>query len=364
LKKQVLLTGGAGFIGLNTIRYIQTQSPNDFEFILFDNLHPQVHKQFSLETDLPPNTTLLTGDVANKHNWDTVLKLAHPDIVIHLAAETGTGQSLTESSRHARVNVVGTTEMLDALRRNNIKPEHIILASSRAVYGDGDWKNQLGEVVAVGTRTHAQLDAGQWDYQVDDKKLLSVPSRADKTSPRPTNIYAATKLAQEHICKAWCSAFEIPLTILRFQNVYGPGQSLDNSYTGIVALFSKLTYEKKPISVFEDGMIIRDFVYVEDVSQAVYKSVLNIPALHEDRVLDVGYGEAVTVLDVAKKIAQIGDAPDPIITGQYRDGDVRAASCDISRTKETIGYDPQWNITRGLTSLYEWVKQDSEKTKI
>lgn len=360
MKKKILVTGGAGFIGLNTIRYIQKYDKDGFSFALFDNLHPQVHKEFKTD-DLPADTELFTGDVASSENWDTLLKLIQPDIIIHLAAETGTGQSLTESSRHARVNVLGTTEMLDAIRRNSIKPEHIILASSRAVYGDGQWATRPGELVNVTTRTHAQLEQAQWDYKKDNENLSPVPSRADTTTPNPTNVYAATKLAQEHISRAWCAAFEVPLTILRFQNVYGPGQSLDNSYTGIVALFSKLTYEKKPISVFEDGMIIRDFVYVEDVAQAIYKSILSPPNLSEERILDVGSGEPVSVLEVAKKIAHIGDAPEPVITGQYRDGDVRAASCDISRTKAVINYEPEWDVDRGLAALYEWVKEDSRE---
>lgn len=359
MAKTILITGGAGFIGCNTITYIRENSKDEVNFAVFDNLHPQVHRTKGWPADLPTDVQFFTGDVSSAENWDTVLKLLQPDIIIHLAAETGTGQSLTEASRHGRVNVVGTTEMLDALHRHSIKPEHIILASSRAVYGDGMWKSKKsGELFSVGTRTHGDLEKQVWDYvDADGGEAAPVASRADTTFPRPTNVYAATKLAQEQICRAWCTAFEVPLTILRFQNVYGPGQALENSYTGIVALFSKLAYEKQAIKVYEDGEIIRDYVYVLDVSQAIHKSILTPPAIGDDRVLDVGSGDATTVYEIAKKIATIAGSPEPTITGAYRDGDVRAASCDISVTTETIGYQPEWPLDRGLAALYEWVSE-------
>ena len=275
-----------------------------------------------------------------------------------MAAETGTGQSLTESSRHGRVNVVGTTEMIDALRRNNCTPKHIVLTSSRAVYGDGEWQAKDGTIISVGSRTHAELEAAKWDYLDTDHAppLVPIKSRAGKTHPNPTNIYAATKLAQEHILRSWCTAFEVPLTIVRLQNVYGPGQALDNSYTGIVALFSRLANEGKPIEVFEDGKIIRDFVYVRDVSQALYKSLLTPPISGNIRLLDIGSGDATTVYDLATKLSTIAQAPKPIITGKYRDGDVRAAYCDISQAEIEIGYKPEWPLSRGLEHLYKWVR--------
>lgn len=352
---KVLVTGGAGFIGSNLAGKLLSEH-GEYEVHAFDNLHPQVHQSNGRPSLLPENVILHTGDVSVASNWDTVLKLVQPDIIVHLAAETGTGQSLTESTRHGNVNVVGTTTMIDSLNRNNIKLQHIILASSRAVYGDGQWQSVDGNTFYAGTRSHEMLEASQWDYSANSQKASALPSRADKTEPRPTNIYAATKLAQEHILRAWTSAYSVPFTVLRFQNVYGPGQSLQNSYTGIVALFSRLSNEKKAIDVYEDGAIIRDFVYVDDVVQSLTKSIQNPPKLSEERTLDVGCGEPCTVLEVAQKLSRLAEAPEPIISGKYRDGDVRAASCDVSMTKETIGYEPEWPLERGLASLLEWVK--------
>jgi dTDP-L-rhamnose 4-epimerase len=139
--------------------------------------------------------------------------------------------------------------------------------------------------------------------------------------------------------------------------VYGPGQSLQNSYTGIVALFSRLSAEGKPIDVYEDGAIVRDFVFVDDVVQSVFRSIQKPPAVAEERTLDVGCGTPCTVLEVATKLSQLAGAPEPQISGRYRDGDVRAASCDISKTREAIGYEPEWPLDRGLAALLEWVRE-------
>lgn len=357
--KKVLVTGGAGFIGSNLAQKLLA-TEGEYEVHAFDNLHPQVHRSQGWPALLPREVSLHTGDVSSAANWDTVLKLVRPDIIVHLAAETGTGQSLTESTRHGNVNVVGTTNMLDALHRNEFVPEHIILASSRAVYGDGLWESENGTFYP-GSRSHEMLEGAQWDY-VDKEGSPShaLPMRADQVEPRPTNVYAATKLAQEHIIRAWTTAYSVPFTVLRFQNVYGPGQSLENSYTGILALFSRLSYNKQPIDVYEDGEIIRDFVYVDDVVQSIVKSIQTPPQVSENRTLDVGSGEACTVYEVAKKLSAIAGSPEPHISGKYRDGDVRAASSDITKTRETIGYAPEWPLDRGLASLYEWVKEDSK----
>lgn len=353
--KKVLVTGGAGFIGSNLAEKLLGQG-DEYEVYAFDNLHPQVHQTQGRPESLPSAVTLLTGDVSSADNWDSILKLVHPDIVVHLAAETGTGQSLTESTRHGNVNVVGTTTMLDALHRNNILPEHIVLASSRAVYGDGLWESE-GGTFYPGTRSHEMLEAAQWDYiDKEGRTAHAVPMRADHVEPRPTNIYAATKLAQEHIIRAWTTAYSVPFTVLRFQNVYGPGQSLQNSYTGILALFSRLSRDGQAIDVYEDGEIIRDFVFVDDVVQSIVKSVQNPPQAAEERTLDVGSGEACTVNQVAEKLSNIAGSPRPQISGKYRDGDVRAASSDITKTQETIGYSPEWPLERGLAALYEWTK--------
>ncbi|MSW97933.1 MAG: NAD-dependent epimerase/dehydratase family protein, partial [Actinobacteria bacterium] len=217
----VLVTGGAGFIGS---ALSQELAPHSDRWVVLDNLHPQIHPSRQRPEALHSSAELVIGDVTESEDWDRVLTMVRPDVVFHLAAETGTAQSLNEATRHASVNVVGTTEMLDAFSRASHVPRHFILSSSRAVYGEGSWQRSDGSIITPGQRTHAQLAASQWDFA--DAMALASESRT--TVPAPTSIYGATKLTQEHILRAWTNARDTGLTILRLQNVYGPGQSLIN----------------------------------------------------------------------------------------------------------------------------------------
>jgi dTDP-L-rhamnose 4-epimerase len=322
-----------------------------------DVLHPQVHAG-RRALDLPPSVRLFTGDVTHAPDWDAVLRLFRPSQIVHLAAETGTGQSLSQPTRHGSVNVVGTTQLLDALNRSALVPDQIVLASSRAVYGESAW--QCGnKVFYPRPRGHAQLLAGIWDPKgPNGEPAVSLPSCAGRTEPRPTNIYAATKLAQEHMLAAWTAAHDSNLSVLRLQNVYGHGQSLTNPYTGIVALFARLARERRSLEVYEDGRIVRDFVFVDDVVDAVNAAVQR-PAT-EPRCLDIGSGIATTIHELARKLAAICHAPEPTVVPKFRDGDVRAASCNIEPAKNKLHWRPKWTLEEGLRALLEWIGEQPE----
>jgi dTDP-L-rhamnose 4-epimerase len=282
-----------------------------------------------------------------------VLRLVRPAQVVHLAAETGTGQSLSEATRHGSVNVVGTTQLLDALPRAGLVPEQLVLASSRAVYGEGAWRSG-DDVFYPGPRTHAQLAAGLWDPEGPDRgPAVPLRSSAGRTEARPVSIYAATKLAQEHTLLAWTAARGTALSMLRLQNVYGPGQSLTNPYTGIVSLFARLARARLPLEVYEDGRIVRDFVFIEDVVDALAITVER-PA-PRPRLLDIGSGTATTIHDLARRMAALCDAPAPVVVRKFRDGDVRAASCDIEPAVAELSWRPRWPLERGLPALLEWI---------
>jgi dTDP-L-rhamnose 4-epimerase len=350
LSKSVLISGGAGFIGSAlSQRLVQA----GFEVAVMDVLHPQVHAGHR-EIDLPKSVRLFTGDVTHAPDWDAVLRLFAPSQIVHLAAETGTAQSLSEATRHGSVNVVGTTQLLDALSRAALVPHQLVLASSRAVYGEGAW--QCGtDIFFPPPRSHAQLLAGAWDpLGANGEPARPLPSRAGRTQPRPTNVYAATKLAQEHIVAAWVAAHDTNFSVLRLQNVYGPGQSLTNSYTGIVALFSRLAREQRALEVYEDGRIVRDFVFIDDVVDALFAAVRQPAAGY--RCLDIGSGIATTIHDLARTVATICAAPEPIVVGKFRDGDVRAASCDIEPAKDNLDWSPKWTLENGLPALLEWIR--------
>lgn len=345
----VLITGGAGFIGSALARRLVHAG---YDVAVMDILHPQVHGAGTV-IDLPPAVRLFTGDVTHAPDWDAVLRMCRPDQIVHLAAETGTAQSLAEATRHGSVNVVGTTQLLDALSRAAHVPEQLVLASSRAVYGEGAWQAG-GQIFYPPPRSHAQLDAGIWDPQGPNGDVAEpLPSSAQRTDPRPTNIYAATKLAQEHILAAWTAAHDSNLTVLRLQNVYGPGQSLTNSYTGIVALFARLSREGRTLEVYEDGRILRDFVYIEDVVEALFSAVRR-PAARL-RCLDIGSGVPTTIHQLARKTAGICGAPEPCVVAKFRDGDVRAARCDIVSATKELDWQPKWTLDDGLESLLHWI---------
>jgi dTDP-L-rhamnose 4-epimerase len=354
LSASVLITGGAGFIGSALARRLIDAG---YDVAVMDVLHPQVHGDHAA-IDLPPSVRLFTGDVTHAPDWDAVLRLCQPSQVVHLAAETGTAQSLSEASRHGSVNVVGTTQLLDALSRCAHVPEQLVLASSRAVYGEGAW--QYGaQTFYPQPRSHAQLLAGIWDPQVPtDDPAVPLPSCAGRTEPRPTNIYAATKLAQEHILAAWTAAHDTNLSVLRLQNVYGPGQSLTNSYTGIVALFARLAREQQALEVYEDGRIVRDFVYIDDVVEALFAAIERPAA--QARCVDIGSGVPTTIHELAQNIAAICSAPEPVVVAKFRDGDVRAAQCDIGLATRELDWRPTWTLDEGLRALLQWIGRQSD----
>lgn len=345
---RVLVTGGAGFIGSTLAAELSDRAE---AWVALDNLHPQVHPGSRPPRDLPDSVDLRIGDVTSAEDLDAVVADLRPDVVVHLAAETGTAQSLSESSRHGMVNVVGTTQLLDAFTRAGHVPGHVVLASSRAVYGEGLWRRPDGSTFQPGLRTHAQLEAGRWDH---GEGAEHVPNSVAGTQPNPINVYGATKLAQEHICCAWTGSHDTRLSVLRLQNVYGPRQSLSNPYTGIVSLFSRLAREGRSIPLYEDGDITRDFVYIDDVVSAIVAAMTRPPADHQ-RIVDVGSGVRTTIGDLAREIAAFHGAPEPHVTGQYRDGDVRHASCTVDDTVAALDWSPRWDLPAGVAGLQAWI---------
>lgn len=342
--RHVLVTGGAGFIGTNLAQRFATTAAS---WTVYDNLLPQVHGDRPVV--LPDEAELVVGDVRDRDSLAAVVERRQPDVVVHLAAETGTGQSLDEPSRHTDVNVTGTARLLEALASQ--PPEQIILTSSRAVYGEGAWTAEDGTVSYPGERTVAMLAAGDWDFPGQ----RSLPSRADQTRPTPSNVYGATKLAQENLVTAWCGARGSRSAILRLQNVFGPGQSPINPYTGITTLFLRLASAGEVLPVYEDGRIVRDFVFIDDVVRAI-GTAASTPA---DRLLnDVGSGTPTTILEMAEIVAQLAQAPQPQITGQYRLGDVRSASVDMAPSRWLFQGAPPATLARGLAALREWFRDD------
>ena len=346
-----LVTGGAGFIGCAMSPGL---SKHFGRVVALDNLHPQVHAAGKRPVALDAGVQLMLGDVTDARVWDRLLADIRPTVIVHLAAETGTSQSLTESERHGRVNVCGVTTMLDALTRAGVSPERFVLSSSRAVYGEGAWRAHGGDTAYPRSRSREMLAAGTWDFPT----FSPIPSTAGSTCPQPCSVYGATKLAQEHVLGAWCAAVGAELSVLRLQNVYGPGQSLTNSYTGIVSLFCRLARENREVPIYEDGAMLRDFIFIDDVAAALVAAARG-PRLAAP--LDIGTGVAFPIGEIARKISDHYRAPAPCVTGQYRYGDVRHAACDISATLLALpDWRPRFSLDQGMLRLIDWIETQLE----
>lgn len=340
-----VVTGGAGFIGCALSGALAERFD---EVVAVDVLHPQVHLSRTRPAALDARVRLDVADVTLAATWDDLLSEVKPDVVVHLAAETGTGVSLTEATRHAMVNVVGTTQLVDALVRHEAQPRAIVLASSRAVYGEGAWRDG-DQTVYPGQRTHEELAAHRWQWP----GLTPVRQRASVVEARPVNVYGATKLAQENLVGSWCQAMGVVPIVLRLQNVYGEGQSLTNPYTGIVPLFAGRARSGGVIPVFEDGQIVRDFVHVSDVVAAI------IAALDRGEAttvpFDIGTGLPTTIAALARVVASVYGAPDPVVTGEFRDGDVRYAVADVTDAVTRLGWEPRVDLETGVARLCAWI---------
>lgn len=351
-KARVLITGGLGFIGTKIVERLH----ESHEVLIVDNLHDQVHKDRSAVEAVPRGVRLLERDVTDAEGMREAA-LFEPDVVFHLAAETGTGQSLLQSRRHAQVNVVGTATLLDALSAHRL-PSRVILPSSRAVYGEGYWLSDEGVALQAAPRSTEQLDDGRWSPTAADGSSLvtALANDARTQHPNPANVYASTKLAQEHMLRSWCVSLGVSYAICRLQNVFGHGQALENPYTGVLTFMARQAVAGKEIHVFEGGDIVRDFVNVRDVATALIAAGLASGVT--DDVFDIGSGAGETLYDVAVRLASRVGAPAPVRTAEFRAGDVRSAFASIDNASERLHYQPRVSLDEGLDDLLTWVKDE------
>jgi dTDP-L-rhamnose 4-epimerase len=350
---RILITGGAGFIGTHVARMALAAG---HEVTLLDNLSPQVHDP-AVRYQPPSGAIFRRGDVTKREDFEASLEGI--DTIIHLAAETGTGQSMYEIERYYAVNVQATALFFDILANQAHSVGNIVLASSRSVYGEGAYLCR--ECAADGARrfprarSPRQLQAHQWTAPCPVCGGELEPTATRENDPlAPASIYAATKLAQEELVRVACGALGISHAILRFQNVFGEGQSLSNPYTGILSIFSTRIRLGLSLPIFEDGEETRDFVHVEDVAAAVLKCVER-PVV-EGATLNVGRGEAVSIMQVASLLAEVmGSDIEPHVTGEYRVGDIRHNYADITALRETLGLRPRVTLEEGMRRFCDWV---------
>lgn len=352
---KTLITGGAGFIGLHLCRELLRRG---HDVRILDNLNPQIHADpdSAIPDDLRGSIDLWVGDVRNRDDWSKAL--AGRKLVIHLAAETGTGQSMYEAGRYCDVNVTGTSLLYELLASGKA-PEvgRVIVASSRAVYGEGAYHCPKCGSTHPEQREIADLREGRFEARCPACRTFCEAIPTPETAPaKPASLYALTKHNQEQMAVLYSKALGIPTVALRFQNVFGPGQSLTNPYTGILAIFSNLARSESPINVFEDGQESRDFVYIDDVVDAIARSTEVVST--RPLVLNVGGGERITVHRVVKEITAFFGSRSPVrITGEFRAGDIRHNMADLDLAKSVLGYEPRVDFSTGVKRFLDWASR-------
>jgi len=358
----ILITGGAGFIGSNLSLALLSKG---HKITVFDNLSPQIHGE-NAETTSPlfksikDKVNFIQGDVSNVQDWE--IALFDQDIVVHFAAETGTGQSMYQINKYTDVNLVGTSLMLDLLSNNkNYNIKKIIIASSRSIYGEGKYKCSEHGNVYPSERIESDMLNGDFNVKCPFCfKNALVLATDEESKIHPSSFYGITKQVQEQMCLLIGKSIGIPVVAFRYQNVYGPGQSLSNPYTGILSIFSTRIKNNNNINVFEDGEETRDFVYIDDVVAA---TILGIEKEEANfKVFNVGSGKRTSVLEVAKTLKNNYRSEISInISGNFRLGDIRDNYADMQKIKETLGFTPRFSFEEGISNFTNWVENQDVK---
>jgi dTDP-L-rhamnose 4-epimerase len=353
---KILVTGGAGFIGTHVVRRLLAE---DHDVTVLDNFLPQIHAGVQeLSPDLKPHVRLVRADMTDTAALKSALE--HAQCVVHLAAETGTGQSMYEVERYSRANLTGTAVLLDLLANGKAATvERLVVASSRAIYGEGAYTCAQHGLVYPGGRPPDRMQAGLYDPACPVCGTAVAPAPTPESAPfAPSSFYGLTKQVQEQMILLMGATLAIPSIALRYQNVFGPGQSLSNPYTGILAIFSNLARLNQPIRIFEDGLESRDFVYIDDVVEATCHAVLDdLKGAHS---INVGSGRRTSVLEVAQEIvAFFGSNSELRITGGFRFGDIRHGFADMTKLQQTLNFAPHWSFAPGLRNFLAWASESA-----
>lgn len=348
--KKILITGGAGFIGSHLCDYLVDKGHS---VRVLDNLDKQVHgDNTKWPSYLNNEIELVKGDIRDKNIIGKVLKGI--DYVFHLAARVGVGQSMYEIKDYTDVNNIGTANLLEEIIKNPV--EKLVVASSMSIYGEGYYKNKTGMTFSGWERSVNDLKKGIWELVDTNGEIVEPVPTPEEKDASLASVYALSKFDQERLCLIIGRAYSIPVTALRFFNVYGTRQSLSNPYTGVLAIFaSRYLNEKSPL-IFEDGKQKRDFVNVKDVARACMLAAVNNEA--DGEVFNIGSGNSYSVNEIASLLAKAINKEHirAEINYKYRAGDIRHCFADISKAKKILGFVPQVNISDGLQELADWLK--------
>jgi len=363
---KILITGGAGFIGSNLANKLTAKN---YDVVVLDNLSPQIHGE-NPELDSPLYRSLLNnsklkfikGSVTSRNDWRKALDGI--DAVVHLAAETGTGQSMYEIAKYIEVNITGTALLLDLLTNEPHSVKRIVVAASRAIYGEGLYSCSKHGNVYPTERKEADMNHGDYECKCPIcGGHIDLMATNEDSKIHPTSIYGITKQNQEQMVLVVAKSLGIDAVSFRYQNVYGPGQSLSNPYTGILSIFSTQIKNGNNINIFEDGHESRDFVYIDDVVEATILG-LETP-LDGYQKFNVGTDKPIDVMTVALTLREhFGSDIKINASGNYRLGDIRHNYADITLAKKVLGYSPKVSFNDGIHKFCQWVNtQEIQKDR-
>jgi dTDP-L-rhamnose 4-epimerase len=356
--KKVLITGGAGFVGSHTADALLRCGHS---VRTYDNLSEQVHAA-GMPRYVPRDVEFIRGDMRD------LAALCHAvrgiDVIYHLAAAIGVGQSMYQIAYYTAVNNQGTANLLQAILETGVQPEKIILASSMSIYGEGKYLCAACGDVTAQLRSVEQLASKQWDTVCPSCNQPVMPVATDERKPlQCSSIYALSKKDQEEMVLLFSRTYGIPAVALRYFNIYGSRQSLSNPYTGVAAIFASRLMNGNPPIIFEDGLQMRDFVSVRDIVQANLLAMDSSAA--DGMALNVGSGQSVTLREVAAELGRALDVNVPFeTTGKYRAGDIRHCFGDISAISGLLGYRPRVRLKQGIQELVQWLKSQEANDRV
>ncbi len=354
---KILITGGAGFIGSNLALNLIGRG---HQITVLDNLSKQIHGENPEETSplylsIKDKVKFIKGTVTSREDLEEAVQ--DQDVIVHYAAETGTGQSMYQIEHYTNTNIGGTALLLDILANNKHTVKKIVVASSRSIYGEGKyWSEELG-VVYPGYRMDEDMQKGDFEVKYPGtSQPLQLMATDEETKIQPSSVYGITKYNQEQMIMTVCPTIGIAPVAFRYQNVYGPGQSLSNPYTGILSIFSTLIKNNKKINIFEDGKESRDFVFIDDVVNATVLGIEKDAA--NGHVFNVGTGVATDVVTVVNELFNSYNTKIPVeISGNYRLGDIRHNYADLTKIQTLLGYTPSVNFADGIQKFAQWVNE-------
>ncbi|MGP3690353.1 NAD-dependent epimerase/dehydratase family protein [Streptomyces sp. IBSNAI002] len=340
---RVLLTGGAGFIGSHIVPALQDRGHDP---VVLDALLPAAHPG----TPPLPDVEFLRADVRDPDAVRAALRGV--GAVCHQAAMVGLGKDFADAPEYVGCNDLGTAVLLTAMAERGVR--ELVLAGSMVVYGEGRYACPRHGAVRPGPRLPADLAAGRFEPLCPACGAELVPGLVSEDAPTdPRNVYATTKLAQEHLAAAWARCMEGRAVSLRYHNVYGPGMPRDTPYAGVASFFRSSLARGEAPRVFEDGAQRRDFVHVRDiaVANAVALEAVGGRAPGTLTAYNAGSGEPHTVGEMAAALAAAHGGPAPVVTGEFRLGDVRHITADSARLRDELGWRPAVGFPEGMAEF-------------